>query len=163
MNKETEGSCAAIALKEPSLIEKIIARAKSLFARKQESNLVRHAEYELRRAGLFSKDADYEGMIAEAVMKLVKVHAAEGHSGMSHSYTLEIFNRVANFKTLGPLTNDPAEWSEVGKDMMPTGQKTVWQNRRQSSCFSNDGGVTYYDINDKERTIKVSAQYGESK
>ena len=162
MNKETEGSCAAIALKEPSLIEKIIARAKSLFARKQESNLVRHAEYELRRAGLFSKDADYEGMIAEAVMKLVKVHAAEGHSGMSHSYTLDIFNRVANFKVLTPITNDPSEWGSVQEFYGP-GSKPVWQNRRQSSCFSNDGGVTYYDINDKERTIKVSAQYGVSK
>ena len=114
-----------------------------------ESNLVRHAEYELRRAGLYDKDSDYGGMIAEAVMKMVKAMAAEGHSGMSHSLTMEVFNRVANFKTLTPLTNDPEEWMDVSG-------YGDWQNRRQSSCFSTDGGKSYYDIDDEKRTIKTT-------
>ncbi len=113
------------------------------------SNLVLHAEQELRRAGLFDKDSDYGGMVAEAVMKLVKTHAEEGHSGMSHSLTLEVFNRVVRYKTLTPITNLPGEWMEVGKDMMPNGAKTFWQNRRTSSLFSHDGGKTYYDIDEK--------------
>lgn len=114
------------------------------------SNLVKHAESELRRAGLFDKDSDYGGMIAEAVMKLVKVHAEEGHSGMSHAWTLQVFNRVVNFKTLTPITNSPDEWMEVGKDMMPEGERTCWQNRRTGSLFSHDGGKTYYDIDEKQ-------------
>lgn len=113
------------------------------------SNLVRHAEQELRFAGLYGKDSDYDGMIAEAVMKLVKVHAEEGHSGMSHSLTLEVFNRVVRFKTLTPITNLNDEWMKVGKDMMPEGAKTCWQNKRTSSLFSHDGGKTYYDLDEK--------------
>lgn len=112
------------------------------------SNLVKHAEFELRKAGLFDSDSDYNGMIAEAVMKLVKTHAEEGHSGMSHAVTLRVFNKVVNFKSLTPLTNDPNEWMEVHDGM--------WQNRRQSSCFSDDGLKTYYDIYAQDPEKRVS-------
>lgn len=125
------------------------------------SRLVEHAESELRRAGLFDKDSDYDGMLGPAVLELVKVHAAQGHSGFSHSLTLQIFNKVANFKTLGPLTSAPDEWMEVGREMSPPGAKDVWQNKRQGSCFSNDGGKTYYDIDaGDERALKNSAEPG---
>lgn len=109
------------------------------------SNLTKHAEYELRRAGLFNKDSDYGGMIGPAIMKMVEVFAAEGHSGHSAALTLHIFGKVANFKTLTPITSSPDEWNAI--------DDSVWQNRRQSSCFSNDGGRTYYDIDDKARTV----------
>ena len=107
------------------------------------SNLVKHAEFEMKLAGLYDKDADYGGMIPEAVMKLVRTHASEGHSGSSHWLTLEIFNKVINFKTLTPTTSNPIEWSEVAPG--------VWQNLRQSSTFSTDGGQTWYDLDDPEK------------
>lgn len=115
------------------------------------SNLEKHAEEEMRRAGLYDKDADYGGMIPEAVMKLVKAHASEGHSGGSHWLTMQIFNKVINFQTLTPLTDDPDEWMQLGPDMMP---KQTWQNRRQGSCFSEDGGKTYHDIDEKKEEGK---------
>jgi hypothetical protein len=100
------------------------------------SNLIRHAEEEMRRAGLYDADADYDGMIPEAVMKLMRPFAEEGHSGMSASITLEIFNRLARFKTLAPITNDPSEWMEVS-EYGGLGTKSVHQNRRDGSLFSN--------------------------
>lgn len=112
------------------------------------SNLSTHAERELRKAGLFDKDSDYEGMLGEAVLELVKVFSAQGHSGFSAHMTMQIFQRVAMFKTLTPLTSDPDEWIDIGD--MPDG-KTTWQNRRQGSCFSNDGGKTWYDIDNLTR------------
>lgn len=115
----------------------------------RDSNLVKHAEFELRRAGLFDADADYGGMVAEAVMNLVRVHAKEGHSGNSHAVALSIFNIVVNYKTLTPITGDPAEWFEVDRD----GPARCWQNRRMSSCFSNTAGKSYYDIDEKGRPI----------
>jgi hypothetical protein len=116
------------------------------------TNLETHADMELRRAGLFSKDSDYEGMIGDAVMKLVRVFAAEGHSGTSGRITLDIFNRVCRFQTLTPITSEPNEWMDVDDP-----DRKLWQNRRQSSCFSNDGGKTYYDISSKDPTaIKTS-------
>ena len=117
-------------------------------------SLVKHAEYELRRAGLFDKDSDYGGMLGESTMKLIKVFSEEGHSGFSAHMQIEIFKRLANFKTLTPLTNNPEEWYDVKEYGDPN--KPMWQNKRQSSCFSEDGGNTYYDVDDKDREIKTS-------
>lgn len=96
------------------------------------SGLVEHAKHELRLAGLFSKKSDYDGALATAVMKLVKVHAAEHHSGGSHHAVVDLFN-----------TSDPKEWMDISE---MTGRPMRWQNRRQSSVFSSDGGKTWYDI-----------------
>lgn len=105
-------------------------------------NLTDHAEREMRLAGLYDTDADYGGMIPEAVMALVKAHAAQGHSGGSHHLTLRIFNEVANFKTLTPITSDPATWTDVSE----MGGRPMWQSKRQPSVFSEDGGATWYDL-----------------
>ena len=112
------------------------------------SNLEKHAEYELRRAGLFDKDSDYGGMLGESTMKLIKCFAEEGHSGFSAHMQVDIFRRLASFKTLTPLTDSPEEWVEVSEK--------VWQNKRSSDCFSSDGGKTYYSVDDKDRAIKTS-------
>jgi hypothetical protein len=110
-----------------------------------DSNLVRHARSELQRAGLFDADADYGGMIAEAVVELMHHFAAQGHSGESAMMTLDLFDKLAHYNVLTPLTSDPEEWMEVSEHAPPD-QRPVWQSRRKSSCFSNDGGKTWYDI-----------------
>ena len=107
--------------------------------------LVEHAEREMKLAGLDTSDSDYGGMLYDAVMKLVKVHAEEGHSGGSHAMTMKIFNQVANFKRLSPLGSTPDEWMQVAENQRP-GTEDLWQNKRQSSVFSRDGGKTWYDI-----------------
>lgn len=109
------------------------------------SNLEIHAERELRLAGLFDKDADYGGMIAPAMMKLIKIFADEGHSGMSAAWSIQLFTRLASFKALTSLTSDPTEWHDVSE----MSGEPMWQNIRQSSCFSKDHGKTYYDIDEK--------------
>ena len=128
------------------------------------SNLVKHAEREMRAARLYDKDADYGGMIPDAVMALVKVHSEQGHSGMSHALTLKIFNRVIEYKTLTPITNDPAEWMQIQDEVLAPDQRKdgLWQNRRQVSCFSSDGGKTYYDIDDKKREVKPTVNHTEA-
>jgi hypothetical protein len=109
------------------------------------SNLVSHAREEMQRAGLFDADADYGGMIAECVIELMEKFAAQGHSGESARQTLSLFGTLARFEVLMPVTSDPAEWMNVSEHGGPNG-KPIWQNRRKSSCFSNDGGQTWYDI-----------------
>jgi hypothetical protein len=111
-------------------------------------SLVEHAEREMKLAGLYDKDADYGGMIPEAIMALVKAHADQGHSGGSHAITLQIFNRVINFKTLTPIGSTPDEWFK--HDYQNAGAD-CWQNIRQSSVFSEDGGKTWYDLDDPEK------------
>ena len=107
-------------------------------------SLVAHAKEELTRAGLFDRDSDYKGMIGEAVLELVEKFAEQGHSGFSAHLTLEVFQRVASFKTLTPITCDPSEWNYIN-DMQ---SEPLWQNRRQCDCFSEDGGKTYYSVDD---------------
>jgi hypothetical protein len=99
------------------------------------SGLLDYATEEVTRAGLLAPDSDYDGMLGQAVLELVKVFADQGHSGMSAQLTLMIFGKVAAYKPLMPLTDDPTEWNKVG-----TG---VWQSRRDPSAFSNDGGKTW--------------------
>ena len=114
----------------------------------EEDNLVKHARYELKRAGLFDADSDYGGMLGESTMKLIKCFSEEGHSGMSAAMQIFLFKTLADFKPLSPLTDDPDEWFECSKG--------VWQNKRSSDCFSSDGGKTYHSVEDKNRTIKYS-------
>jgi len=104
-------------------------------------NLHEHAERELRRIG----GGGYDGMIDKAVMELVDTFSVQGHSGGSAMQTLAIFDRVAQFKVLSPLTDDPDEWMLVAEPA------NTWQSRRQSSCFSRDGGKSWYDIDEPDR------------
>ena len=108
------------------------------------SNLVKHAENELKLAGLFDKDSDYEGMLGDAVLELVKVFAKQGHSGFSANMTLQLFNEVANFKNLTPIGKDKDEWMDVSE----MSSEPMWQNKRRGTTFSRDGGKTWYDIDD---------------
>lgn len=108
------------------------------------SNLVKHAENELKLAGMFDKDSDYDGMLGKAVLDLVKVFAKQGHSGFSAHQTLRIFNEVARYKPLSPIGASKDEWMNVSE----MSGAEMWQNRRRSTTFSRDGGKTWYDIDD---------------
>lgn len=71
----------------------------------------------------------------EAVEDMMLVFALEGHSGFSASYALDIFQRLAKFQPLTPLTGEDDEWNQVAEDM--------WQNRRCSNIFKNSSGGAY--------------------
>ena len=105
------------------------------------SNLVKHAKRELEFAGLFDKDSDYDGMAGRAVMELVKVFAKQGHSGMSASLVRNLFNKVADFKPLNPITCEEKEWGEA------ISEDNYYQNKRCSAVFKNgkDGKPYYLD------------------
>lgn len=109
------------------------------------SNLVRHAERELRLAGFFDADADYGGMLGKAVLKLIEDFAAQNHSGGSAFMARHLFAELSDFKALTPLTDRPDEWVEVGED--------VWQNARQFDAFSDDGGKTYHVLTERRKWV----------
>ncbi len=115
----------------------------------KQSNIRDHAVRELSILVSQPSDNDctgdimdeYEARVHEGVMDLLEVFIAQGHSGMSASWTLAIFEKLARFEALSPLTDNLADWNEVGQNQ--------WQSKRQSSCFSPDGGKTYYDIHEE--------------
>jgi hypothetical protein len=113
-----------------------------------------HALYELDKAGLTGKDADYGGMIATAVLELIKTFSNQGHSGFSASMVREIFNKLSNFETLTEITSDPKEWED--RTEISDGQ-ILFQNKRNPAIFSEDGGKTWWHVDDK--IIKESIKY----
>lgn len=120
-----------------------------------ESNLVLHAQRELKAAGLYDADSDYGGMIGKAAEQIVAVFAEQGHSGFSAEITTAVVSKLMRFDPLTPLTNDPDEWMEVEG----FGKLKAWQSRRNSSCFSNDGGRTYYDIDERPSRRRKIANF----
>jgi hypothetical protein len=74
------------------------------------TSLVQHAKRELRSAGLFDADADYNGDVAVIATSLMEVFAAYGHSEGSSAQTLAVFDRLARGKPLTPLTGEDDEW-----------------------------------------------------
>ena len=106
--------------------------------------LVEHTKDELERAGLFDEDSDYGGMLADAVMAIMKVFSKQGHSGFSAQMCRELFQRLSNFETLTPITSEPEEWNDVSE--MCVGGTPMWQNERNPAIFSEDGGKTWYNV-----------------
>lgn len=106
------------------------------------SNLVEHARRELALAG---NDEDFN----ESIIKAVEAFASFGHSGGSASIAIPMLNDLLQFKNLTPLTNDPEEWQEHSPEQWD-GEKGVWQSRRNSKAFSDDGGTTYYLLSDRD-------------
>jgi len=54
----------------------------------------------LELAGLFDKDSDYDGMLGNAVKRLLETHQKEGHSGASHYRAIALFYKVAKGEAL---------------------------------------------------------------
>jgi hypothetical protein len=110
-----------------------------------QEGLVDHAKKELELAGLFDPDSDYDGMLGTAVMELVTQFADQGHSGCSAAMTTDLFSRLASWENLTELTDNPEEWNDVSEWQ---NGKPGWQSTRSPSCFSDDGGKTYWDIDE---------------
>lgn len=104
-----------------------------------DSPLVEHARRELQLAGLFSEDADYGPMIGDACLAIIEVFASQGHSGVSAAHTTAIVTKLMAYEPLTELTNDPADWIDVSE----MSGRPMWQCRRHSAAFSEDGGKTY--------------------
>lgn len=100
--------------------------------------MLKYAKNELARI-----EHDEEGLqdrIDKNILDLMEVFENQGHSNMSASYVLSIFNRLAHFRPLTPLTGEDDEWNEVGSGR--------WQNKRYSAVFKEEDGRAY-DIEGK--------------
>lgn len=98
-----------------------------------EGNLVAHARREL---ALIGEDPDVVDWYAQVIAEFSKA----GHSGGSASVAIQTLARLLQFENLAPLTSAPDEWENVSDQ---TGYE-MWQNRRNSQAFSDDGGLTYW-------------------
>jgi len=87
------------------------------------------------------KNGEYCDEMQEAVCKnileMLGVFSKEGHSGFSANYTLNLFEKLARFKPIKPLTFEDDEWAET--------EGQLYQNKRNSAVFKNDiDGKPYF-------------------
>lgn len=112
------------------------------------SNYEFHARNEFRAAGWTDENGKFKDemqeMICNHVLKLLDVFADEGHSGSSAPYTLNMFDTLARFKPIAPLTGEDWEWVDVsengGRDDGP-----MFQNKRCSTVFKDNTGAYCID------------------
>lgn len=100
------------------------------------TNLVDHAERELDELGMFDDNSDYGGRLGSCTMELIQVFTEQRHSGASASTVISMFNKLAQFEPLTPLTYKDNEWVKHSPDL--------WQNNRDPRVFTEDQGVTWY-------------------
>lgn len=102
------------------------------------------AKEELTRAGLLSKDSAYDGELGKAVMDLVDVFAEQGHSGHSATMAISLFEQVARYKPLTPLTGEDDEWSDPDKDTPFLKNKRcphVFKDKATGQAYDADGRI----------------------
>lgn len=106
-----------------------------------ESNLVSHARRELT---LRSEDP----WMVQGLLRVVQAFADMGHSGSSAPHAAAYLEALLNYRTLTPLTDDPAEWIDRAAEGMAS--YPCWQSARDSQAFSEDGGRTYWLLSERE-------------
>jgi hypothetical protein len=103
----------------------------------------RFAREEFRAAGWcdenFKFNDDMQELICAQVLDLLNVFEKHGHSGSSAPYALNMFNKLASFKPIVPITGADWEWSDTGHGLL--------QNKRCSSVFKDKDGA--WDIDGK--------------
>lgn len=106
-------------------------------------SLLNFAKRELNIAGMHDEDSDYEGATGKDVLALIELFANQGHSEGSAMLVLDMFNKLARFKPLTPLTFVDAEWMDVAE----MGGDEMFQNVRNSAVFKKGKDGRPYYIN----------------
>jgi hypothetical protein len=107
-------------------------------------NLIDHAKNEFIAAGYKPIEQEEPGpnkWIQENIIELLEVFSKQGHSGLSAMYCIGMFERLAKFEPLVPLTGKDEEWMEVGDN--------IFQNKRCLHVFKQKDRFNgqAYDIN----------------
>jgi hypothetical protein len=112
-----------------------------------DTNLVKHAQRELEIIG-------EEPEIVAMYLNVVRAFVSFGHSGGSASVAIPVITRLLSFQPLSDLTDDPDEWFFHGADVWGE-EGGIWQNKRDSTAFSKDGGKTYTLLADQEKGVET--------
>jgi hypothetical protein len=107
------------------------------------TNLVEHAKRELELSGQWAEDPAY----AACLVATVAAFASYDHSGGSAEVAVGQLHRLLQWRTLSPLTSDPAEW----EDRTEMSSSPLWQNVRDPAAFSRDGGQAWYFVDDRKK------------
>lgn len=105
-----------------------------------EIGMIKYALKEFIQTGWLTSDYVFtdgtQGAMCVNILELLEVLGNQGHSGSTGSYTLALFNQLADYKPITPLQGTDDEWNDVGNDL--------YQNNRCSSVFKQGkNGIAY--------------------
>jgi len=107
------------------------------------SSLVDYAKKELDYC-FPDKSDNLQQMAIKNVLELLETFSNQGHSNLSAPYVLKLFDRLAHWKPIKPLTGEKEEWYEAH------GGDNLQQNKRYSAVFrKNFDNSTAYNIEGK--------------
>jgi len=123
-----------------------------------------HAKREFFVAGWTDEKGEFKDdmqkMLCEQVLELLDLFSDHGHSGTTAPYAVDLFQKLAAFKLIMPLTGKDDEWCDL-----QNGCGDSMQNKRLSSVFKLPDGRAY-DIDGrlywewfKDETGEVSKSY----
>ncbi len=94
-----------------------------------------HAKREFRAAGWTNEHGEFtdemQKLMCGQVLDLLELFSSHGHSGSSAPYAIGMFEKLAKFEPIGPITGAESEWVEVGNGLL--------QNSRCSHVFKDAG------------------------
>lgn len=96
-----------------------------------------------------------EAWLIDGVVEMVQAYSKMGHD--VKQIVLPLLDQLIDGNILTPLTDDPDEWERV------TEGEDHWQNVRDSSAFSENGGKTYFLLSESLDTPELKTRWHESK
>jgi len=134
-----------------------------------------HALEEFRAAGWTDENGkfhdEWQEEICNHILDLLAAFAKGDHSGTTAPYTVRLFEKLALFQPIAPLTGEDWEWVDVGPTTeLGRGGKPLWQNKRCSHVFKDlngafdTEGIIFYDVflDEDGKECKSYYTYGES-
>ena len=100
------------------------------------SNICRHAQAELKRAGYGKGEGGPNDWIYEQVMEAVAIFASHGNSGNSAPFEVQLVQKLCSWNIISPLRFTDDEWHQIDED-------GIYQNIRKSSVFKQSDGRIY--------------------
>lgn len=98
-------------------------------------DLLTYAQQELDRIGMIENHPDEMNReMHDCIFQILRTFQAQGHSGFSGNYLINIVSKLLKFNPLTPLTGEDNEWILMGN---------IYQNKRYPYVFKTLGGKVY--------------------
>lgn len=122
-NKIYNGDCLAVTYKQIKETSK------------KMNELIEHAKAELRIIRLENDP------IGNKTIELLEILSQQEHTPGTAMKTLFLFDKLAKWQALTPLTSNKNEWEEITTVSM---ERQLWQSKRNPRFFSRDNGKHWY-------------------